>query len=92
MVSACCNSNQMVLWQLKVNDKSNEIIAIPALLETLMLQGCVVTRCDGLPDKNSLQNRTVGGGAWKLPMKRERTKADRDLTYLLSLFDFKTNF
>ena len=43
MVSAWCNSNQMVLGQLKVNDKSNEITAIPALLENLLLSGCVIT-------------------------------------------------
>jgi predicted transposase YbfD/YdcC len=43
MVSAWCNSNNMVLGQLKVNDKSNEITAIPALLEVLMLKGCWVT-------------------------------------------------
>lgn len=43
MVSAWCNDNNMVLGQLKVNDKSNEITAIPALLEVLMLKGCWVT-------------------------------------------------
>lgn len=43
MVSAWSNTNNMVLGQLKVNDKSNEITAIPALLELLMLKGCWVT-------------------------------------------------
>ncbi len=43
MVSAWCNTNNMVLAQQKVNDKSNEITAIPALLEVLFLQGCLVT-------------------------------------------------
>ncbi|MCC6286962.1 MAG: ISAs1 family transposase [Chitinophagaceae bacterium] len=43
MVSAWCNSNQMVLGQLKVSDKSNEFTAIPALLENLLLTGCVIT-------------------------------------------------
>jgi len=43
MVSAWSNENNMVLGQLKVNDKSNEIVAIPALLEMLMLKGCWVT-------------------------------------------------
>jgi predicted transposase YbfD/YdcC len=33
----------MVLGQQKVNDKSNEIIAIPALLELLVLKGCIIT-------------------------------------------------
>lgn len=32
----------MVLGQQKVNDKSNEITAIPALLEVLDVKGCTV--------------------------------------------------
>jgi predicted transposase YbfD/YdcC len=43
MVSAWANQNQMVLGQIKVDDKSNEITAIPKLLEVLALQGCIVT-------------------------------------------------
>jgi predicted transposase YbfD/YdcC len=31
------------LGQVKVNEKSNEITALPALLDTLMLKGCIVT-------------------------------------------------
>ena len=36
-------SNNMVLTQKKVDAKSNEITAIPALLEVLTLTGCIVT-------------------------------------------------
>lgn len=43
MVSAWSNANNMVLGQLKVSDKSNEITAIPALLDMLMIKGCWVT-------------------------------------------------
>lgn len=43
MVSAWSNANNMVLGQLKVNDKSNEITAIPALLDLLMVKGCWIT-------------------------------------------------
>jgi predicted transposase YbfD/YdcC len=43
MVSAWSNTNHMVLGQLKVNEKSNEITAIPALLDLLMIKGCWVT-------------------------------------------------
>lgn len=43
MVSAWSNANKMVLGQLKVNDKSNEITAIPALLDILMIKGCWIT-------------------------------------------------
>jgi len=32
-----------ILGQVKVNDKSNEITAIPALLQLLDVTGCIVT-------------------------------------------------
>lgn len=43
MVSAWANANNLVLAQRKVDDKSNEITAIPKLLEALELSGTVVT-------------------------------------------------
>lgn len=43
MVSAWANTNRLVLGQLKVDDKSNEITAIPQLLALLDLKGCIVT-------------------------------------------------
>lgn len=43
MVSAWSNASSMVLGQVKVSDKSNEITAIPALLDLLMVKGGLVT-------------------------------------------------
>lgn len=43
MVSAWCNANAMVMGQVKTDDKSNEITAIPELLKLLDIQGCTVT-------------------------------------------------
>jgi predicted transposase YbfD/YdcC len=43
MVSAWANANQLVLGQVKTDEKSNEITAIPTLLELLELKGCIVT-------------------------------------------------
>ncbi len=43
VVSAWAESNSLVLGQLKVSDKSNEITALPALLRALELAGCIVT-------------------------------------------------
>ena len=42
-MSAWASPDTMTLGQVKVGDKSNEITAIPRLLELLALQGCVVT-------------------------------------------------
>lgn len=43
IVSAWSNANQLSLGQVKVDEKSNEITAIPKLLEVLALKGCLVT-------------------------------------------------
>src|SRR5499426_1857954 len=43
MVSAWASANRLVLGQLKVEEKSNEITAIPRLLQLLDLKGAVVT-------------------------------------------------
>lgn len=43
MVSAWAVNNHLVLAQRNVDDKSNEITAIPKLLELLELAGCIVT-------------------------------------------------
>ncbi len=43
MVSAWASANQMVLGQVKTDEKSNEITAIPKLLRALEIKGCIVT-------------------------------------------------
>jgi predicted transposase YbfD/YdcC len=43
MVSAWASANRLVLGQQKVEEKSNEITAIPALLRLLEIKGCIVT-------------------------------------------------
>jgi len=43
MVSAWAVENQLVLGQRKVDEKSNEITAIPKLLKLIEIAGCIVT-------------------------------------------------
>ncbi|MCA2657053.1 MAG: ISAs1 family transposase, partial [Microcystis sp. M049S2] len=43
LVTAWAGEQKLVLGQVKVEDKSNEITAIPALLELLDLQGAIIT-------------------------------------------------
>lgn len=43
MVSAYATSQGLTLAQVQISDKSNEIVAIPSLLDLLTLQGCIVT-------------------------------------------------
>ena len=43
IVSAFCVENGLSLGQVKVDDKSNEITAIPELLDLIAVKGCIVT-------------------------------------------------
>ena len=43
MVSAWANEHKLVLGQIKTAEKSNEITAVPQLLDLIDVQGCVIT-------------------------------------------------
>ena len=43
LVSAWAANNRLTLGQVKVDEKSNEITAVPELLKLLYLKGCIVT-------------------------------------------------
>ena len=62
LVSAWSNANHMVLGQLKVEGKSNEIKAIPELLEMLCIAGNIVT-IDAMGCQTGIAKQIVEGGA-----------------------------
>ena len=62
MVSAWATESQLVLGQIKVDDKSNEITAIPALLDLLELSGCIVT-LDAIGCQKKIARQIVEQGA-----------------------------
>lgn len=62
LVSAWATANHLMLGQVKVDDKSNEITAIPALLEMLELAGCIVT-IDALGTQTEIAQTIVDQGA-----------------------------
>jgi predicted transposase YbfD/YdcC len=62
MVSAWATANGVVLGQRKVDTKSNEITAIPALLELLALKGCIVT-IDAMGCQRAIAQTIVEQGA-----------------------------
>ena len=43
LVNAWCSSNKMILGQVKTDEKSNEITAVPELLDLLFVKDCIVT-------------------------------------------------
>lgn len=62
MVSAWSSKNQVVLGQYKVDEKSNEITAIPELLKMLDITGCTVTiDAMGCQKKIASQIKKQGG-------------------------------
>lgn len=72
MVSAWASANQMVLGQLKVDEKSNEITAIPALLEMLEIAGCIVT-IDALGCQKEIAQKIVDKqGDYALALKENQ--------------------
>jgi predicted transposase YbfD/YdcC len=62
MVSAWGSANGLVLGQLKTDAKSNEITAIPQLLELLELKGCIVT-LDAMGCQTEIAEKIIEKGA-----------------------------
>ena len=83
MVSAWATSNRLVLGQLKVDDKSNEITAIPALLKTLDIAGCVVT-IDAIGCQKSIARQIIEqSGDYVLALKANQETLYADVRALL---------
>lgn len=59
MVSAWATANRLVLGQIEVDDQSNEITAIPELLEALDIAGCIVT-VDAIGCQRDIAEAIVG--------------------------------
>jgi len=62
LVSAWATANHLVLGQVAVADHSNEIEAIPALLDALALQGAIVT-IDAMGCQTTIARRVQSQGA-----------------------------
>ncbi len=62
MVSAWAQENRMVLGQVKTYEKSNEITAIPELLQVLALVGCIVT-IDAMGCQKAIAGKIIDKGA-----------------------------
>jgi predicted transposase YbfD/YdcC len=80
MVSAWASANHLVLGQLKVDDKSNQITAIPELLEVLELSGSIVT-IDAMGCQKDIARQIVEQGAdYVLALKENQGQLYREVT------------
>ena len=62
MVTAWASQNQISLGQVATDAKSNEITAIPKLLEMLQIKGCIVT-IDAMGCQTEIAKKIVDAGA-----------------------------
>lgn len=85
MVSAWATQNQLVLGQTKVADKSNEITAIPELLQLLEISGCIVT-IDAIGTQTEIAEAIVaGGGDYLLALKENQGHLFEAVQYLFEV-------
>jgi predicted transposase YbfD/YdcC len=72
MVGAWASANNLALGQVKVDSKSNEITAIPELLEALDIQGCTVT-IDAMGCQTEIAEKILeNGGDYLLALKENQ--------------------
>jgi predicted transposase YbfD/YdcC len=82
MVSAWATANHLVLGQRKVDAKSNEITAIPLLLQSLLLEECIVT-LDAMGCQKEIAQQIIDAGAdYVLACKANQGHFHHDLNHL----------
>ena len=83
MVSAWACENQMVFGQVATFEKSNEITAIPKLLESIALEGCIVT-IDAMGCQKKIADKIVECKAdYILAVKGNQETLDKDLRFYM---------
>ena len=79
LVNAWASANRLVLGQIRVDDKSNEITAIPKLLRMLELSGCIVTIDAMGCQKEIAETITERGADYALALKRNQSQLHDDV-------------
>jgi predicted transposase YbfD/YdcC len=91
MVSAWATANQLVLGQRKVDEKSNEITAVPQLLKMLDITGCIVT-VDAISTQTKIAKTIIDqGGDYILAVKENQGHLYEDIHDLFEE-DWQHNF
>lgn len=79
LVSAWARENGLVLGQLQVSDKSNEITAVPELLRALELSGCIVTLDAMGCQRNIAKEIKEADAEYVLALKGNQGKAHEEI-------------
>ncbi len=91
MVSAFVAANSVVLGQVKTDAKSNEITAIPTLLDLLDIRGCLVT-IDAMGCQTKIAKKIVDkGGNYLLPVKDNQKRLQSALDSIFSINRLESN-
>jgi len=79
LVSAWGTANGIVLGQVRVDDKSNEITAIPKLLKMLAITGCTIT-IDAMGTQKQIASQIILAGAdYVLAVKGNQPALEADI-------------
>jgi len=79
VISAWSTKNRLILGEIAVEEKSNEIKAIPQLLEMLELSGCIVT-IDAMGTQAKIAEKIIEKGAdYVLPVKENQPQLHEDI-------------
>lgn len=84
MVSAWATSNGAVLGQVRTDEKSNEIEAIPRLLQLLSLKGCIVTIDAMGCQKSIVEDIRREGGDYVIAVKENQPTLVAEVTEAFS--------
>jgi predicted transposase YbfD/YdcC len=88
LVSAWATGNRLVLAQVKTRDKSNEITAIPCLLELIALDGCIVT-IDAMGCQHKIAEQIISQKAdYVFALKENQESLYQDVTEYFQDIDF----
>jgi predicted transposase YbfD/YdcC len=78
-VSAWASDNQLVLGQVQTEEKSNEITAVPELLQMLELRGCIVT-LDAMGCQREIAEQIINKEAdYVLSVKGNQSNLEADI-------------
>ena len=82
LVSAWAEDNNVVLGQVRTEEKSNEITAIPQLLELVLIEDCTVT-IDAMGCQQNIASKIIErGGDYILAVKQNQQQLYEDIEHV----------